>query len=222
MKNLFLFIQKRMYVYALSFLSALAIFLTGKIVYDFQRLYRDKHASILLLTKALETSRSQGVIPDLSFLPMLERAYHLGGPSAKPFAGFLATCFYLHREPSKGAYYATVAYDQGAKLHPPTPIQKLLKEMTDAYSIEEYARALDISYQLLHHVSSSEDYPLLHFLTQLRIIDLKEKLNQNTQEDFHTLARFPIFKEFEQFYKEGDWTLTKRFDKNAHESSQRS
>lgn len=216
MKNLFLFVGKRAcsYAFALTFLVALAVVLTGKIIYNFKRNSQEKYDSILLLTKTAEAAIFQGFIPPKTTLPMLEKAYRLGGASVKPYAGFLSSCFYIHNEPLRGAYYAGLAYSIGSTFHIPSPAQVLLKEIADAQSVGNYSLALEKSTQLLElTASSATDYPTLRFLTLLRIIEIKEILNQDTQADFEELKALPMFKEFEQFYKDGAWTLTDRFGK---------
>lgn len=216
MKNLFLSIWKRVctYAFALTLLVTLAVVLSGKIVYNLQRNYREKYNSILLLTKTAEAAIFRGFIPPKTALPTLEKAYHLGGASAKPYAGFLSSCFYIHNEPLRGAYYAGLAYSIGSAFHMPSPVQVLLKEIADAQSMGDYSMALDKSTQLFELTSSSaDDYPTLRFLILLRIIEIKEILNQDTQTDFEELKTLPMFKEFEQFYKDRAWTLTERFGK---------
>ncbi|SYX08548.1 hypothetical protein C834K_0063 [Chlamydia poikilotherma] len=215
MKNLLSSIWKRVYSYSfiLTVLVTLSLFLTGKIVYNFQKNDREKHESILLLTKTADSAVFQGFIPPKTALPMLEHAYRMGGNSVKPYAGFLSSCFYIHNEPLRGAYYAGLAYSSGAKFHMPSPAQVLLKEIADAQATQDYQAALEKSSQLLQLSASSEDYPTLRFLTLLRIIEIKEILNQDTETDFEELKTLPLFKEFEQFYKDGEWTLTKRFGK---------
>ncbi|BAE81721.1 conserved hypothetical protein [Chlamydia felis Fe/C-56] len=215
MKNLLSSIWKRVYSYSftLTLLVTLSVFLTGKIIYNFQKNDREKHDSILLLTKTAESAVCQGFIPPKTALPMLERAYRIGGNSTKPYAGFLSSCFYIHNEPSRGAYYAGLAYGSGSQFRMPSPVQVLLKEITDAQAAQNYPTALEKSSQLLQLAASSEDYPTLRFLTLLRIIEIKEILNQDTKTDFEELKTLPLFKEFEQFYKDGEWTLTKRFGK---------
>ncbi|WP_348664147.1 hypothetical protein [Chlamydia vaughanii] len=215
MKNLLSSIWKRVYSYSftLTMLVTLAVFLTGKIAYNIHKSDREKHDSILLLTKTAESAVFQGFIPPKTSLPMLERAYRMGGPSVQPYAGFLSSCFYIHNEPLRGAYYAGLAYGSGSTFRMPSPAQVLLKEIADAQAAENYHVALEKSSQLLKLAASSEDYPTLRFLTLLRVIEIKEILNQDTQVDFEELKTLPLFKEFEQFYKDGEWTLTKRFGK---------
>ncbi|WP_139414055.1 hypothetical protein [Chlamydia abortus] len=215
MKNLLSLVWKRIYSYSftLTFLITLSIFLTGKIIYNLQKNDREKHESILLLTKTAESAVFQGFIPPKTALPMLERAYRMGGKSVQPYAGFLSSCFYIHNEPLRGAYYAGLAFGSGSHFRMPSPAQVLLKEIADAQATEDYQTALEKSSQLLQFSASSADYPTLRFLTLLRIIEIKEILNQDTSIDFEELKALPLFKEFEQFYKDGEWTLTKRFGK---------
>ncbi|EPP34442.1 hypothetical protein CP10139811_0807 [Chlamydia ibidis] len=155
----------------------------------------------------------RGFVPPKSALPALERAFRVGGKSLQPYAGFLSSCFYIHNDSLRGAYYAGLAYSNSKNFQLPSPTQVLLKEIADAQSQQNYEVALEKCSQLLQISSSSPDYPTLRFLTLLRIIEIKEILNQNTQTDLEELKKLPLFQEFEQFYRDGEWTLSRRFSK---------
>ncbi|WP_066483344.1 hypothetical protein [Candidatus Chlamydia sanziniae] len=198
---------------------SLACCLSLKIINNARKHAREKRENILLMTKTAEIATLQGTLPPKSALPNLERAYHLGGAALQPYANFLSTCFYLHNEPLRGAYYAGLAYYNSLNIQLGNPIQALLQEIHEARTTQLYDQALDKSYSLLHMATASPECPTLHFLTLLRIIELKELLNQDTTENFKALQTLPFFHEFEQIYKEGEWTLSKRFGKKRTTTS---
>lgn len=214
MSRIFSIFWKKIYSYAslLTALILLALFLSSRICVNIKCRRDEKLHSILLLSKTAETAMMQGFIPAKAALPSLERAYHIGGDTTKPYAGFLSSCFYIHNEPLRGAYYAGLAYGSGAHLHLPSPVQVLLKEISDSQSVENYREALQKSKQLLELISSSPDYPTLKFLTLLRMIAIKDLLKEDVHEEMQELQSLPLFKEFEEFYKDGEWTLSRRFE----------
>ncbi|WP_100934455.1 hypothetical protein [Candidatus Chlamydia corallus] len=193
----------------------LASFLSVKIISNIYRHSQDKRNSILLITRAAEAAVSQGFLAPKSALPSLEQAYHLGGDAVKPYASFLASCFYIHNEPLRGAYYAGLAYSNSQALQLPDPIQALLKEISEAQANQLYDTALSKSYTLLQTAKGSPNYPTLSFLTLLRVIELKELLNQDASQDFEALKSLPLFHQFEHMYRDGEWTLSKRFGKKG-------
>ncbi|WP_201456547.1 hypothetical protein [Chlamydia sp. 17-3921] len=202
----------------MGLLCSLAIFLTIKIIVNTTSHSREKRTSILLLTKAAELASSQGSLPPATALPTLEHAYHMGEKSTHPYASFLSACFYLHNEPLRGAYYASLAYQNSLGSCLPNPIQTLLKEISEIQAAQQYEKALNKSLELLQISSVSPNYSTLQFLTLLRIIELKEILNQDTTKDFEKLKGLPLFQEFEQFYRDGEWTLTRRFSKQCQKA----
>ncbi|BAA98894.1 hypothetical protein [Chlamydia pneumoniae] len=210
-------IWKKFYSFssAIAICIVLASFLSLKIVSNTYKHSQAKRNSILLLTRAAEVAVSQGFLPSKSALSSLEQAYHLGGESMKPYAGYLASCFYIHNEPLRGAYYAGLAYNNSQALQLPHPIQKLLKEISEAQADQLYDVALSKSYQLLQTANSSPEYPTLSFLTLLRVIELKELLHQDVSQDFAALKSSPLFHQFERMYSDGEWTLSKRFGKKG-------
>ncbi|SPN73805.1 hypothetical protein C10C_0652 [Chlamydia serpentis] len=210
-------IWKKCYSFSFAILVCmlLASFLSVKIISNIYKHNQDKRNSILLITRAAEAAVSQGFLPSKSALLSLEQAYHLGGESVKPYAGFLASCFYIHNEPLRGAYYAGLAYNNSQALQLPDPIQALLKEISEAQADQLYDVALSKSYMLLQAAQNSPDYATLSFLTLLRVIELKELLNQDASQDFEILKSLPLFHQFERMYSDGEWTLSKRFGKKG-------
>lgn len=200
------------YTSLLTVLVLLALFLSSRICANIKYQRDEKLRSILLLSKTAETAMMQGFIPAKATLSSLEKAYHIGGDSTKPYAGFLSSCYFIHNEPLRGAYYAGLAYGSGSHFHLPSPVQVLLKEISDSQSIENYRDALTKSKQLLELISSSPDYPTLKFLTLLRMVAIKDHLQEDVQEELQELQSLPLFKEFEDFYKDGEWTLSRRFE----------
>lgn len=215
MPKIFSTIWKKIYSYnaLLTGLIVLALFLFSGICSNLVQQRKDRLRSILLLSRAAEMATMQGYIPNKTYLRSLEQAYYLGGASTKPYAGFLSSCFYLHNDPLRGAHYAGLAYLQGA--HIQSPMQKLQKEITEAQAIQNYPVVLKKAQQLLSLIDDSSTHPTLKFLTLLRIISVKELLQEDIQDDLRALQALPLFKEFEEFYKDGNWTLSRRFEAAA-------
>ena len=199
------------YSFLMGLLCALAVFLSVRILSNTTSYAKNKRSHILMLSKAAEHASYHGVLPPKTALDSLEYAYHLGKEAAYPYASFLSACFYLHNDPLRGAYYASLAYKHGLGKHLPSPIQALLKETTEAQATKHYELALSKSLDLLSMITTTPDYPTLQFLTLLRIIELKELLHQDPKQDFETLKNLPLFAQLEQFYRDGEWTLTQRF-----------
>lgn len=199
------------YSVVLFCLIALAIFLSGKIVVNIQTGRSEHQNSLILLSRTAEAAYLRGVFPSETAMPMLERAFRRGGKEAVPYAGFLASCFHIHKDPLRGAYYSGIAYHHGSLLQLPSPQQILLKEIADAHVTQQYQEVLDKSRELLTSVSSL-DCPMLRFLTLLRMIEIKESLNQDFSLELGELKALPGFEDYEQFCKDGAWTISKRYN----------
>lgn len=221
MPRIFSIVWKKVYSYncLLTGLIALALFLSGRIYTNLVCQRDDRLRGILQLSRTAEAAVIQGLVPDKHTLHSLEKAYHLGGASTKPYAGFLSSCFYIHNDPLRGAYYAGLAYHHGSHCRLPSPVHVLLKEISDAQAVQNYPVALKKAKQLLELIETSPDYPTLKFLTLLRIIAVKECLQEDVQEDLRELQALPLFKEFEEFYKDGEWTLSRRFERYSTSQS---
>ncbi|MBQ8498618.1 hypothetical protein [Chlamydia sp.] len=214
---MFEFLRKKVSSYSvvLFCLVALAVALSTKIVINIRACQAERQYSLALLSRAAAAAHSRGVFPPDTAMPILEQAYRRAGRDAASYAGFLASCFYLHKDPLRGAYYSGLAYDYGVHLRLPSPQQALLKEIADAHATQQYQIVLDKSRDLLSLISHSQDFPMLHFLTLLRIIEVKESLNQDVSLELEELRSLPRFNDYEQFYKEGVWTISKRYDSSA-------
>lgn len=194
-------------------LIALSIVLSGKIALNIRHNRAVKQESLQLLAHSVDVSYGQRSLPSKLALSDLEKAYHLGGHSARPYAGFLATCFYLHQDYSRGAHYT-----QEACLDLPTsPIQKLLKEITEAHGLANHAVVLEKSRELL--ALTSQEYPTLQLLTLLRIIETKEQMREDAHVEVAQLLAHPLFQEFDHLYSDGEWTLSRRFAANQPKGS---
>ena len=199
------------YSVALFCLIALAIFLSGKIVMNIQTGRAARWNSISLLSRSAEAACSRGVFPPKESLPMLEQAFRRGGKEVLPYAGFLASCFHVYKDPLRGAYYSDLAYHHGMRLRRPSLQHSLWKEIADAHATQQYQAVLDKSKELLSSISSSQDFLMLRFLTLLRVIEVKESLNQDFSLELKELQALPGFEDYEQFYKDGVWTISKRY-----------
>lgn len=199
------------YSVVLFCLVVLSIFLSGKIVVNVKTYRVERQNSLALLSRSVEAAYSRGIFPLETAMPMLEQAYRRGGKEAVSYAGFLASCFHIHNDPLRGAYYSGLAYQHGTHLQLPSPQHILLKEIADAHATKQYQEVLDKSRELLSSISSSKDFPMLRFLTLLRMIEVKESLNQDFSLELTELKALPGFEDYEQFYKDGVWTISKRY-----------
>ena len=93
----------------------------------------------------------------------------------------------------------------------PSLQHSLWKEIADAHATQQYQAVLDKSKELLSSISSSQDFLMLRFLTLLRVIEVKESLNQDFSLELKELQALPGFEDYEQFYKDGVWTISKRY-----------
>ncbi len=202
----------------LAFLLALAVFLSGKIVWNLRQNKQDRLRSILLLSQTAEAAAQQGRLPSKEILTTLEKAYHVGIPATKPFAGFLSSCYYLHKDPLRGAYYAGLAYSQRSQA--PSQVHALLKEITEAQAQQNYREALEKSQALLR-LTTGSSHPNLRFFTLLRIIELKGRLQQNRQTELEEVNTSPLFQELRKFYKDGEWSLMQYFSTGSDALAQR-